>query len=74
MAERAFPRQGYPVYHAGVSSGLVCSGTVSPTLGFGIGTCYVPVDAAIPGTALEIEVRGKRIGATIVQLPFYTRK
>jgi glycine cleavage system aminomethyltransferase T len=34
----------------------------------------VPVDAAIPGTALEIEVRGKRIGATIVQLPFYTRK
>jgi aminomethyltransferase len=74
VGERAFPRQGYPVYHAGMSSGLVCSGTVSPTLGIGIGTCYVPVDAAIPGTALDIEVRGKRIPATIVHLPFYTRK
>jgi aminomethyltransferase len=74
VGERAFPRQGYPVYHAGVSSGLVCSGTVSPTLGIGIGTCYVPVDAANPGTALDIEVRGKRIPATIVHLPFYTRK
>jgi aminomethyltransferase len=74
VGERAFPRQGYPVYYAGVSSGLVCSGTVSPTLGIGIGTCYVPVDAANPGTALDIEVRGKRIPATIVHLPFYTRK
>jgi aminomethyltransferase len=32
------------------------------------------VDAANPGTALDIEVRGKRIPATIVHLPFYTRK
>jgi glycine cleavage system aminomethyltransferase T len=32
------------------------------------------VDVAIPGSGLEIEVRGKRIAATIVQMPFYTRK
>jgi aminomethyltransferase len=71
--ERAFPRQGYPVYHAGVTSGLVSSGTVSPTLGMAIGTCYLPKDAATPGTAMEIEVRGKRIAASVVRLPFYTR-
>lgn len=71
--DRAFPRQGYPVYHAGVASGQVCSGTVSPTLGVGIGTCYLPKAAATVGTAMEIEVRGKRVAATVVRLPFYTR-
>jgi aminomethyltransferase len=70
-AGRAFPRQGYPVYHAGLACGQVCSGTVSPTLGVGIGTCYLPKDAATPGTEMEIEVRGKRVGATVVRVPFY---
>lgn len=70
-AERAFPRHGYPVFHEGAPSGIVRSGTVSPTLGTPIGTCYLP-RAATEGTDFEVEIRGKRIEARVVKLPFYT--
>jgi aminomethyltransferase len=69
--ERAFPRHGYPVYYEGAPSGIVCSGTMSPTLGIAIGTCYLPVAGAKEGTAFEIEIRGKRVPATVVKPPFY---
>jgi aminomethyltransferase len=71
VAERAIPRHGYPVFHAGQSSGEVRSGTMSPTLGVSIGTAYLPAAAAAPGTAFEIDVRGKRVAATVVKPPFY---
>ena len=70
-AERSFPRHGYPVYYAGEARGTVCSGTMSPSLGIPIGTCYLPAAAAKEGTAFEIEVRGRRIAATVVKMPFY---
>jgi aminomethyltransferase len=69
--ERTFPRHGYAVFHDGAPSGTVCSGTVSPTLGTPIGTCYLPAAAAKEGTTFEIEIRGKRVPATVVKLPFY---
>jgi len=69
--ERAFPRHGYAVYYDGAPSGVVCSGTMSPTLGIPIGTCYLPVGAAKDGTRFEIEIRGKRVPATVVKPPFY---
>ena len=71
--ERAFPRQGYGVFYGDVSFGEVCSGTMSPTLGIPIGTCYLPSAAAVPGTTFEIEIRGKRLPARVVKLPFYKR-
>ena len=70
-SERAFPRHGYPVFVNGAASGEVRSGTMSPTLGIPIGTCYVPSAAAAPGSAIEIEIRGKRVSASLVKLPFY---
>ena len=72
-AERSFPRQGYPVFHAGVPSAAVRSGTMSPTLGIPIGTCYLPAAAAVDGTEFEIEIRGKRVPARVVKTPFYKR-
>ena len=69
--ERSFPRHGYPVFAAGRPSGEVRSGTMSPTLGIPIGTAYVPPASAAEGAALEIEIRGKRIQATVQKLPFY---
>jgi aminomethyltransferase len=72
-AERVFPRPGYPVFHAGQPSGQVRSGTVSPTLGIGIGTCYLPTSAATPGTTIELDIRGKRTPATVVRMPFYSK-
>ena len=71
MAERNFPRHGYPVFHDGQPSGVVCSGTMSPTLGIPIGTCYLPLAATKEGTTFEIEIRGKRVPATVTKPPFY---
>ena len=70
-AERAFPRHGYPAYVAGAPSGVVTSGTLSPSLGIPIGMCYVPTAHAKEGSTLEIEIRGKRVSATVVKPPFY---
>ena len=70
-AERSFPRHGYPVFAKGNPSGEVRSGTMSPTLGIPIGTAYVPPDSAAEGSPLEIEIRGKRIPATVQRMPFY---
>jgi aminomethyltransferase len=69
--ERAFPRHGYPVISNGVPSGIVCSGTLSPSLGVPIGTCYVPTPNAKPGSGLEIDIRGKMVKAEVVKTPFY---
>jgi aminomethyltransferase len=70
-SERVFPRHGYPVFYQGVPSGAVCSGTMSPSLNIPIGTCYLPAEGAKEGSPLEIDVRGKRAGATVVKTPFY---
>jgi aminomethyltransferase len=69
--ERAFPRHGYPVFVNGEPSGVVKSGTMSPSLNIPIGTAYVPAGSAAPGSPLEIEIRGKRIPATVEKMPFY---
>jgi aminomethyltransferase len=71
IGERAFPRHGYPVYYQGENVGTVLSGTVSPSLGIPIGTCYLPRAAAVEGTEFEVEIRGKRLPATVVKTPFY---
>jgi aminomethyltransferase len=71
VAERAIPRGGYPVFVDGAPSGVVRSGTMSPSLGAAIGMCYVPAASAAPGTAIEIDVRGRRVPAAVVKPPFY---
>ncbi|MFN2399134.1 MAG: glycine cleavage system aminomethyltransferase GcvT [Gemmatimonadaceae bacterium] len=70
-SERAFPRHGYPVYCNREQSGAVRSGTMSPSLGIPIGTCYVPIACSKEGQMLEIEIRGKRVSASVAKMPFY---
>ncbi len=70
-SERSFPRPGYAVFHAGERQGLVRSGTVSPTLGIPIGTCYLPPAAAKAGTPIELDIRSRRIPGAVVKMPFY---
>jgi aminomethyltransferase len=70
-AEKAFPRHGYPVFVGDVASGTVCSGTMSPSLNIPIGTCYLPKASTGEGSAFDIEIRGKRVPATVVKMPFY---
>ena len=71
LGDRNIARHGYPVFANGQPSGLVCSGTMSPTLGIPIGTAYLPTAIAKEGTTFEVEVRGKRVPATVVKTPFY---
>jgi aminomethyltransferase len=71
MSDRNIARHGYPVFANGEPSGVVCSGTMSPTLGIPIGTAYLPTELAKEGNTFEIEIRGKRVPATVVKPPFY---
>lgn len=72
LLERGIPRQGYEILHDRSPVGRVVSGAISPTLGYGIGTGFVPVDLAEPGTGLGIAIRGKCVAAEVVKLPFYS--
>src|SRR5437879_964535 len=63
-------RPGFPVFLDGTQVDIVRSGTVTPTVNAAIGTTYLPADRAKPGTKIEIDVRGKRVAAETVKLPF----
>jgi aminomethyltransferase len=63
-------RQGNPV----LGGGEVTSGTLSPCLEVGIGMAYVPTPRAEPGTALEIDVRGKVRRAVVGRKPLYRKE
>lgn len=74
MTERsAPPRPGYPIWANGAKVGEVVSGTQSPSLNVGIGLGYVPSELAKSGTAIEVEIRGKRSAAVVVPKPIYRK-
>jgi aminomethyltransferase len=54
-------------------AGVVTSGTLSPCLEIGIGMAYLPVGDAEPGTAIEVDVRGKARPAEVRQKPLYRK-
>ena len=69
LDEPGIPRMGCPVSVGDGVVGEVTSGTLSPTLGIGIGMAYVRTDLAAPGTAIQIDIRGKRKAATTGKRP-----
>jgi aminomethyltransferase len=73
VADRAIPRQHCAIRAGPAQVGEVTSGSFSPTLRRPIGLGYVPTALAVPGQALEIDVRGRRAPAVVVRLPFYRR-
>jgi aminomethyltransferase len=73
LTEKGFPRHGMPVLVDGEPFGEVRSGTVSPSTGRPIGTCYLPVAKTALGTRFEVDIRGRPVGAEVVATPFYTR-
>ena len=70
---RGIARHGYPVLAGTRRTGVVTSGTQSPTLGVPIAMAYVAPADATPGTDLAVEIRGEPVPATVVELPFYRR-
>ncbi len=64
-------RAGDKVVSGGRVVGEITSGSVAPSLGFAVAMAYVDAALAQPGQRLEIDVRGAKLPATVVELPFY---
>ena len=72
LDDRGIPRQGYDIVDtSGKKIGEVTSGTMSPSLGKGIGMGYVPPVFADVNSKINIQIRKKAVPATVVKLPFY---
>jgi aminomethyltransferase len=65
-------RADYLVFSGDTEVGVITSGALSPTLGFPIAMAYIDPDA--DESTLTIDVRGTRIAASVVPLPFYKRE
>lgn len=72
LEDRGFPRPGYEIRVAGQSAGSVRSGTVGPSVGRGIGTGYLPLESAAPGTEVEVMIRDRAVPGKVAKMPFYT--
>jgi aminomethyltransferase len=72
LSQRA-ARQGCAVHSGDQAVGEVTSGSYSPTLGKPIAMAYVLPEFAQPGGELQVDVRGRREPARVVELPFYRR-
>ena len=73
MTGRGIAREGCPVYDGGRQVGVVTSGTHCPFLGKALAMGLIDAKYAAVGTALEADVRGRRVAVEIVPLPFYKR-
>jgi aminomethyltransferase len=62
-------RQGNQI----VGGGIVTSGSYSPSLERGIGLAYVSAQRAVPGTRLQIDVRGTIREAVVETKPLYRK-
>lgn len=71
---RRAARAEYGVYQGEQLVGEVTSGALSPTLGHPIAMAFVDPAVAALGTQLDLDVRGSRIPATVVPLPFYKKE
>ena len=63
-------RHGQEVYSGDKKIGYVASGSPSPMLNKNIGLAYVETSYGKVGSVIDIDVRGKKIKATIVKTPF----
>jgi aminomethyltransferase len=74
LLERGVPRGGYALYEDEQQIGMLTSGAPGPSVQKNIGMGYVSASHANVGRFVQVEIRGKRLAAQIVALPFYKRK
>ncbi|HXD32300.1 MAG TPA: glycine cleavage system aminomethyltransferase GcvT [Pyrinomonadaceae bacterium] len=74
VTERGIARDDQGVLINGVLAGKVTSGSPAPFLKKNIGYAYVPTEFAKEGQEIQIDVRGRPVGAKIVKPPFYKRE
>jgi aminomethyltransferase len=72
-AARIIPREHDKVYVEDQVVGWITSGSFSPVLKRGIAQAYIDTRYALFGEPVEVEVRGKRFEAKIVDFPFISK-
>lgn len=74
LQEKGIPRGHYPIVNLeGEQIGEVTSGTMTPSMGVGIGMGYVRSEYAAPGTEIAITVRNKNLLAKVEKFPLYKK-
>ena len=73
VTDRGVARDEQEILVSGERVGHVTSGSPAPFLKKNIGMGYLPVGYSTAGTSIEIDVRGRLVGAEVVPLPFYKR-
>lgn len=73
LTGRGIAREHCPVYAEGCAIGATTSGTYCPYLGYPAAMALVAAAFAEVGRTVEVEIRGRRVEAQIVPLPFYKR-
>jgi aminomethyltransferase len=74
MVERGIARDGYQVYSIeGEPIGAITSGSPAPFLKTNIAMALVPAAVAESGADVLVDVRGNRVRAEQVPIPFYKR-
>lgn len=74
LLDRGIPRGGYAIYSNDQQIGTLTSGAPGPTVGKNIGLGYITASHATIGQEVQIDIRGKRVAARIVAVPFYKRQ
>ena len=70
---RGIVREHCPVFKGDMQIGMTTSGTHCPFIGMPVAMALVDKGYTEIGTAVEVEVRGRKIAAEVVPLPFYKR-
>lgn len=74
MKGRGIAREHFVVFSEGKEIGMTTSGTHCPYLGYAVAMALLDVNASEIGTEVEVDIRGKKISAEVIRLPFYKKK
>lgn len=73
LTDRGIAREGSDVYKDDQRIGQTTSGTMGPFVGKAIAMALIDREYATVGEKLIVDVRGRKLAAEVVELPFYTR-
>ena len=73
MTGRGIAREHCDVYAGDKLIGHTTSGTYCPFLGYAVAMALIDAQSADLGDAIQVDVRGRKIEAEIVPLPFYKK-
>ncbi len=74
MIGRGIAREHQDIYIGDRLAGQTTSGTHCPFLGKAVAVAYLGVEDSAAGTEVVVDVRGRKVAAKVVELPFYKRQ